>query len=53
MWTLIIISVLTVDPLRVKSDPLVTTATVKECEYLADTLSRYNFDAQFVCVKSK
>lgn len=50
MWTLVIVSVLTIDPFRVQSDPLVTTATVKDCEYLADTLSRYNFNAQFLCV---
>jgi hypothetical protein len=52
MWILIVLSVLSTNPLQVTYEPVVQVETVQQCRQIADTIVRHNPDARVMCIKN-
>ena len=51
MWILVIITVLSTDPLKVMYDPVAKFSTLDQCDKTAELISRHNKETRLVCVK--
>jgi hypothetical protein len=51
MWTLIIITVLNTNPVKIMYDPIATFQTVEQCNKTADVVAKHNSNSQLLCVK--
>jgi hypothetical protein len=52
MWILIMMTVLSTNPLQVTYEAVVQVETVQQCRQIADTIVRHNPGARVMCIKN-
>ena len=53
MWILVLITVLSAEPLKISYDPLAKMESYAQCEEMANVIAKHNPESRVLCIRQR